>query len=572
MYLPQAINNPDRLSALRELDILDSDPEENFDRVTRMAAKLLNAPVALLSLVDDTRQFFKSSVGLSGALLENRGTELESSFCKHVVTSGEAFVVEDARETPMVCNTPLALNGTVIAYLGYPIVDTHGHTLGSFCVIDSKPHAWSDSDQRMLEDLSALIMTEIELRQRNIILQKAREHSEKLASTANAAIRAKAEFLANMSHEIRTPMNAVIGMTELLELSDLNADQNEFVKTIRTSGESLLSLINDILDFTKIESGHLEFERLPFCLHSCIKNAIDLNKQTALIKNIRIRLVMGEEVPSHIVGDQIRLRQILVNLIGNAVKFTNEGEIVISANLSMKQQAKPELLIAVKDTGIGIPEERLNLLFKAFSQVDTSVNRRFGGTGLGLAICHRLVGMMDGEIWVDSKSGHGSTFQFKIPLELPAESSVPETVDHRKPEPKANDAGTTEVRILVAEDNPLNQRVVELLLNKIGYSCKIANNGLEALELLLHEPYDILLLDVQMPILDGMETARRIRNHFPPESRPWVIALTANAMQGDREACLAAGMDDYLTKPIDSHALKNAVDHAIQNNSSLSLI
>ncbi len=564
MSSPQRIDDPDRLAALHHLHLLDTKPEENFDRVSRLAAKLMNAPVALLSLVDDHRQFFKSAVGLTGPLLEKRETPLDRSFCKHVVTTGEALIVEDAKENPIVCDNLSTLDGLVTAYLGCPIRDVNGYTLGSFCVIDNKPRIWKDSDIKLLEDLSALVMTEIELRQRNLILQKSKDHSEKLASAANDAVRAKAEFLANMSHEIRTPMNAVIGMAELLQHSTLNSEQKEFVETIKTSGESLLALINDILDFSKIESGHLEFEHLPFCLRTCLKNALDINMQTAFKKDLRMRLIIGEDVPSHIVGDHIRLRQILINLIANAVKFSSEGEVVISASLTKSNQSKPELLVSVRDTGIGIPTERISRLFQAFSQVDASVNRKYGGTGLGLAICHRLVTLMGGEIWVESKLGQGSDFQFKIPFEVPPKSFIPDPIDHEAPKVKTEQISSDHLRILVAEDNPVNQRVVTLLLKKIGYTCTMASDGLEALELLMHDPYDILFMDIQMPNLDGIETTQRIHDNFSPESRPWIIAMTAHAMQGDREKYLAAGMDDYLSKPITTESLNNVLKRAMQ--------
>ncbi len=565
MSSPQRINDPDRLAALHDLHLLDSKPEENFDRVSRLAAKLMDAPVAILSLIDENRQYFKSAVGLTGALVETRQTSLDRSFCKYVVTTGNPLVVDDASDHPVVCDNPATLDGSVGAYLGCPIRDINGYILGSFCVMDQIPRQWNESDVNLLQDLSALVMTEIELRQRNMILQQSNEHSEKLAIAANTAIRAKAEFLANMSHEIRTPMNAVIGMTELLQDSSLSIEQKEYVETIRTSGESLLSLINDILDFSKIESGHLEFEHLPFCLRTCLKSALDINMQAAFKKDLRMQLIVSEEVPSHIVGDHIRLRQILINLIANAVKFTSEGEVVISAGLTRSNAAKPELLVSVRDTGIGIPEERINRLFQAFTQVDASTNRKYGGTGLGLAICSRLVTLMGGKIWVESKFGHGSDFQFRIPLDIPPASFTPDPCDDGISPVKAEKINVDQLRILVAEDNPVNQRVVTLLLKKIGHTCTIASDGLEALDLLLQHPYDILFLDIQMPKLDGMETAQRIRDNYSPETRPWIIAMTAHAMEGDREDCLAAGMDDYISKPITSQSLQAVLDRAIPN-------
>lgn len=559
----QAITNPTRLAALRGLDLMNSKAEENFDRVSRLASKLLNAPIALFSVVGDDRQYFKSNSGLPKALAEEGGTELNRSFCKHVVMTGEPLVIENATSHPVVCDNPATLDGTVGAYLGYPVRDLNDNVLGSFCVIDSKPRLWSETDLQLLRDLASMIMTEIALRQSNSALIKSDSLSKELANAANSAALAKAEFLANMSHEIRTPMNAVIGMTELLHNSSLTSEQREYVETIRSSGESLLSLINDILDFSKIESGHLEFEHLPFCLGSCLKSALDISMLAAFKKDLDMQLIVDDEVPTYILGDRIRLRQILINLIANAVKFTSEGSVVISASLLKSSEAIPELFVSVKDTGIGIPTERINRLFQVFTQVDASTNRKYGGTGLGLAICHRLITMMGGSIWVESKLGYGSNFQFKIPIELPPASFIPDPSDEILNPVESEKTKPDHIRILVAEDNPVNQRVVTLLLQKLGYTCTLASDGIEALELLLHNPFDILFLDIQMPKLDGIATAGRIRDNFPPENRPWIIAMTAHAMQGDREECLTAGMDDYISKPITTQSLQSAINRAI---------
>ena len=558
----QALYDPARLAALRRLDLIDTESEETFDRVSRLAARLLNVPVSVLSLLDDHRQFFKSAVGLTGELAQERGTPLEHSFCKHVVSSGESLVVENALNHPLVSGNPATVDGTIGSYLGYPIRDTDDNILGSFCVMDAKPRLWSQQDMETLKDLSELVMTEIALRQRNITLQKSTALSEELARVANTATRAKAEFLANMSHEIRTPMNAVIGMTELLQQSPLNTEQQEFVQTIRTSGESLLALINDILDFSKIESGQLEFENLPFCLKACLQSAISLNAQNAAQNAITLKLDIDESLPNHIFGDRIRLRQILINLISNAVKFTHDGEVTISASMKDTMgSTDPKLLISVRDTGIGIPNDRIDRLFRAFTQIDASINRKYGGTGLGLAICHRLVTLMGGRIWVSSELAHGSNFQFEIPL-------------HAAPEPPASESPVTSekslakvepanLRILLAEDNPVNQRVASLLLEKLGYSCRIVSDGMEVLDVLSQHSFDILFLDIQMPKLDGIHTARRIKHNFDPHNRPWIIAMTAHAMQGDREKYLKAGMDDYISKPITSQILKAALERAV---------
>jgi PAS domain S-box-containing protein len=522
---------------------------------------------------------------------------------------------------------------------------------------------------------------------------------------AEAGERAKAEFLANMSHEIRTPMNAVIGMSDLLLDTPLTATQREFAETIRTSGDALLVLINDILDFSKIESGNLTLEHVPVNLAECVESALDLTSSPAVAKGLDLLYWIEDDVPRAIFGDMTRLRQVFINLINNAVKFTQRGEVVVMLSRRHAGDGAPLLHGSVRDTGIGIPADRLGRLFQVFSQVDASTTRQYGGTGLGLAICRRLLTLMGGRIWVESVPGEGSTFQFEIPMQTvpsgpsawvnkkavslagkrillvddnatnrhiltlqtarwgmlpraassgqqalawldageafdaavldvqmpgmdgylltaqlrrrfsavqlpvlvltslgddggqlaglgvaqtltkPTKAQVlfdavsglferPAAAAALPPAPSAGAAAKAPrlaeqvpLRVLLAEDNEVNQRVASLILGGLGYDIQVVVNGLLALDAVdaaaqAGQPYDLVLMDVQMPELDGLEATRRLCARYPVAIRPWIVAMTANAMEGDRDDCLAAGMDDYLSKPIRAAAITDALRRA----------
>lgn len=675
-----AINDPARLAALRATRLLDTPAEESFDRLTRLATTIIGAPASFMTLVDESRDFYKSLCGPGEPLATTRQFE-GVTFCQLVLTVGQPLVLDAVTAHPGYRDLPALQAMGLRAYAGVPLTTSEGRCLGSFCAVDFEPHHWREQDVALLCELACSAVREIELRQ---ALQE-----------ATASIQAKGSFLSNMSHEIRTPMNGIIGLTHLMARSSRDPVLSDRLAKVDMAAKHLLHILNDVLDLAKIEAGKMRLESVPFDLEDLLTSSLDLVRPDAQAKQLELVLDQGS-TPARVRGDVTRLRQALLNLLTNAVKFTARGSVTLRCQQLGTTAEEVRLRFEVIDTGEGIDEEAQGRLFNSFEQADQSISRRHGGTGLGLALTRQLSQLMGGDVGVHSQPGHGSRFWFTVCVGREAEpdrqalpaltrglnalvvddleaslhslcsqlsllgiethaaadgpqalaaleqaQEMGQTFDLVLVDQGANpmdsvstlraiqarsglrathavlmavhdevnlrtfarecgfddllvkpvaashlhqllkkvlgapllpayrpvDAGTHDEvlvrtahsgkRVLLAEDNAVNQEVASELLQLAGLQVDLASDGAQALAMAEARNYDLLLLDVQMPKMDGLTLTRRLRAtqgaHLP------IVAMTANALPEDHQACIRAGMNDHIAKPIEPHTLYRAL-------------
>lgn len=669
-----------RLAALEKFRILDTLPEDEFDGIVELISDICDTPIALISLVDDRRQWFKARVGLSA-----QETPRDQAFCAHTLFQNEVFIVENALQDERFKNNPLVIgNPQIRFYAGAPLKTQDGFNLGTLCVIDTKSRQLTKSQTNALEKLAKQVVQLFELRVKLLQSEKALEQSELLAAmTTNMAegvmlqddqgriiefnpavlkilclsekqlfnqttedlqdwktifedgsecprherpalkalasgksqlnqtlgvdipgqgrrwllvnsillpkfglskknhvlstfqditdikraenkiqeemhkaikaSNAKSEFLSKISHEIRTPINGIVGLTDLMLVADLSEEQRIRAEQVKSCGHSLLSIISDILDFSQFEEGSIQLENTEFSLKQLLSEVESSIGYLAHRKNLHVSFRMDPHLPDRLIGDVGRLRQTFLHLVGNAIKFTKNGHITIKCEMKNLLSVGNVFRFEVHDTGVGISASAQKNLFQSFTQADNSVSRNFGGLGLGLALSKELIQLMNGHIGFESEEGKGSVFWFEVPLSLVEDP------------PKKNSSKSRPLlKVLIAEDNSVNQLVAVNIVESLGYAAQAVDNGAEVLSALQNESYDLILMDYLMPELDGCEATRIIRSS--PEksySQIPIFAMTANSMMGDELTCLNAGMNAYISKPIDQNMLQKLISEHI---------
>lgn len=589
---PVAAEDAERISKLKKYQVLNNNEEPAFARLTELAKLFFNMPVVAITFMDEETQYLKSLHGLDGICTTSR----KVAICNYTVLSDEVLVLPDLTEDSRFSQNPLVTEAPYLRfYAGAPIImqeDGKTYRLGSLCLMDMQAHHdFTDNDADILAQFAAMAADALKLQDQ----QRHAKHANEM----------KSEFLANMSHEIRTPMNGIIGMVEMLAETKLSAEQQEYVDNIKVSNEHLLAIINGILDLSKVESGKMTIDSIPMNISSLCNEVVSLFAVKARQRGLTLDYHYTEALSPYIKGDPVRIKQIMVNLVNNAIKFTREGgrvtidvkhmennpcedkygnhKSICSHELQVEQASHYNtddsgsvnhqdmtLCIEVTDTGVGIKPESLEAIFDAYDQANKSTHRLYGGTGLGLSVCKSLVELMGGYIEVDSAVGIGTTFTVLLPL-------PPIDEAHYESWQDSNDFGMTEPsheligHILLVEDDSVNAMIAKKALNNSGHTVTHVTDGQQAIEVfsLNPEQYDVILMDHHMPIMDGVQATIKLHELYDPQALPPIIALTANAMDGERKKYLDVGMQDYCTKPFKQEQLNALVQYWLMYKQSM---
>jgi signal transduction histidine kinase/DNA-binding response OmpR family regulator/HPt (histidine-containing phosphotransfer) domain-containing protein len=547
-------NEKKRVEELHSYTILDQIPILELDEISKSLTIIYDAPISAVSLLDDSFVYLKSVIGFEGWKYPK-----SISFCRVTIETDDVFISEDTSLDPNFIENPFVTHSPFIRfYAGMSLITPAGYKIGTVCILDYKPRKFDENEKFVMKTFAKQAITILELRKQNKELLTLNEKTIKLSKV-------KEDFFNNMSHELRTPLNAIFGFTEILNKTNLDFQQQEQLNIIRSSLDILICLINDILDFSKIETGNLKIEKHSFNFPKLINTTYELLKIKSEEKSLKFEVNISEQIPIYLIGDRLRISQILINLLGNAIKFTKKGSV--NLNIEVIKETEEDILLnfSVKDTGIGIRAEKLQMIFDRFHQIE-GITRIYGGSGLGLNITKNLVELLNGKLQVKSDYGRGSEFSFYLKFEKPMGEFRDLLFKKSFEEPSCH-TDFKNLKILLVEDNLINVKLIQKIFEGTYVLIDHAYNGKKCIQKLKLRKYDVILMDINMPEMNGIDATKYIRKNMMLNIP--IIALSANLSESDKKICLEIGMNDYLTKPISFDLLLKCVQKHVESTNNL---